>query len=53
MKELFSSATAGMIGLIVFFLFFLGVVAWVFRPGSKKDYERKAQIPLKDDTHDQ
>jgi cytochrome c oxidase cbb3-type subunit IV len=28
--------------------FFVGVVVFVFRPGSKAHYERAAQIPLRD-----
>jgi cytochrome c oxidase cbb3-type subunit 4 len=43
------SAHAGMIGLLFFFVFFVGLLIWVFRPGSKKNYDAKAQIPLKDD----
>lgn len=28
--------------------FFVGTIAFVFRPGSKAQYERAAQIPLRD-----
>lgn len=38
-----------MIGLLFFFLFFLGVLAWVFRPGARKKYEHDAQIPFEED----
>ncbi|MCD8496721.1 MAG: cbb3-type cytochrome c oxidase subunit 3 [Alphaproteobacteria bacterium] len=48
MKELFASPVFGLTGLIFFFIFFIGVVIWVFRPGSKKKYEQDAQIPLKE-----
>ncbi len=30
-------------------LFFIGVVVFAFRPGSRKTAEDAAQIPLKDD----
>lgn len=36
-------------GLVFLVLVFLGVVAWVFRPGSSKLYEKNARIPLKED----
>ena len=48
MKEIFANSGAGMIGLIFFFLFFVGVVLWVFRPGSKKKYSEDACIPLEE-----
>lgn len=48
MKEIFASADAGLIGLLFFFVFFIAVVVWVFRPGSKKRYDQDAHIPLKE-----
>jgi len=33
--------------LLVLFLFFVGVVLWVFRPGSSKTYEDSANIPFR------
>lgn len=42
------SEHAGLIGLIFFFSFFVVMAVWVYRPGAKKDYQDKAQIPLKD-----
>lgn len=36
-------------GLLALFLFFLGVILFTFRPGSRKHAARAAQIPLKDD----
>ncbi|MDN2582414.1 cbb3-type cytochrome c oxidase subunit 3 [Aquibium sp. ELW1220] len=36
-------------GLLFLTLFFVGVVLFAFRPGSKKSAEEAAQIPLKDD----
>lgn len=37
------------IGLILFFIFFVGVVFWVFRKGSKQYYNQTAQMPLGED----
>ena len=48
MKETFASGAAGLTGLLFFFLFFVGVIVWVFRPGSKKKYEKDARIPLEE-----
>jgi len=31
-----------------FLLFFAGVLVWVFRPGSARQYERQARLPLND-----
>lgn len=36
-------------GLLVMVLFFVGVVLFAFRPGSRKHADEAAQIPLKDD----
>ena len=33
--------------LLALFLFFIGVVFWVFRPGSRKKYEEPANIPFR------
>jgi len=38
------------IGLVLFLAIFLGVLAWVFRPGSRRIYEAGARIPFADDT---
>jgi cbb3-type cytochrome oxidase subunit 3 len=43
------SEHAGMIGLIFFLVFFVAMVGWVFRPGSKADYQSKSLIPLRED----
>ncbi|MBN8530236.1 MAG: cbb3-type cytochrome c oxidase subunit 3 [Alphaproteobacteria bacterium] len=37
--------------LLFFFVFFAGIVFWVFRPGAKKTLQSHAQIPLKEDRH--
>ncbi|MFN3231158.1 MAG: cbb3-type cytochrome c oxidase subunit 3 [Alphaproteobacteria bacterium] len=36
-------------GLLYLVLLFVGMIAFVFRPGSKKKYERNAEIPLRED----
>ncbi len=36
-------------GLLLLFLIFIGVIAYTFRPGSKKEADKIAQIPLTDD----
>jgi cytochrome c oxidase cbb3-type subunit IV len=38
----------GTLGLLIFFIFFMAMLAWVFRPGSKKIYTAQANIPLKE-----
>lgn len=43
------SSNAGMIGLLFFFVFFIGMALWVFRPGAKSSYDAKARIPLNED----
>lgn len=35
--------------LVALFVFFIGVVVWVFRPGSTKQYEDTASIPFRHD----
>ena len=39
-------------GLVIMFAFFLAVVAFVFRPGSRDLYKEVAQIPLKKSSED-
>ena len=36
-------------GLLALALFFLAILVWVFRPGSKKTYQNQADIPFKYD----
>lgn len=36
-------------GLLFMVLIFLGVVVYAFRPGSRKNADEAARIPLKDD----
>jgi len=33
--------------LLALFAFFVGVIVWVFRPGSTKTYEDTANIPFR------
>ncbi len=33
--------------LLALFLFFIGVIVWVFRPGSTKAYSDTADIPFR------
>ena len=35
--------------LLALFAFFIGIVVWVFRPGSKKTYRDTADIPFRHD----
>lgn len=35
--------------LLFLFVFFLGVVLWVFRPGSTKTYEDTSNIPFRNE----
>ena len=49
MDLLSSNEFVGTLGLLFFFLIFIGVLAWVFRPGAKKKYERWGHIPLDED----
>ena len=35
--------------MLLIFMFFIGVVFWAFRPGSRALHEDLAQLPLRDD----
>ena len=35
--------------MLVLFLFFIGVIFWAYRPGSRKMHEDLANIPLRND----
>jgi cytochrome c oxidase cbb3-type subunit 4 len=37
-------------GMLVMLLFFLGVVIWVFRPGSRKKHDEAANQIFRNDT---
>ena len=36
--------------LLAMFLFFVGMIVWVFRPGASKEHQDTANIPMRDDT---
>ncbi|MEM6588228.1 MAG: cbb3-type cytochrome c oxidase subunit 3 [Pseudomonadota bacterium] len=38
--------------LLAMTLFYLGVIAWAFRPGSRATHDEISQIPLRDDDFD-
>lgn len=46
----FASSHSGIIGLLFFFIFFIGMIVWVYRPGSKDKYHQDAQIPLRENS---
>jgi len=35
--------------LLAMFLFFVGCIAWAFRPGSRRIHEETSQIPFRND----
>lgn len=35
--------------LLAMFIFFLGVIVWAFRPGSRKVHEETSQIPFRNE----
>jgi cytochrome c oxidase cbb3-type subunit 4 len=37
--------------LLLLFVFFIGIIIWVFRPGSKKTYDDTANIPFRHEDH--
>lgn len=41
---------AGLAGLILFVVVFVSIILWVFRPGSKRDYDDAAQAIFKEDS---
>lgn len=45
----FTDSHLTMIGLIIFVLFFLGLLLWVFLPFNKKHYQRMKKLPLQGD----
>jgi cytochrome c oxidase cbb3-type subunit 4 len=49
MESIITSPSWGAFSLLFFFLFFVGVLAWVFRPGANDQYKDCADIPLKED----
>jgi cbb3-type cytochrome oxidase subunit 3 len=45
----FASQQAGILGLLIFFLFFIVMVCWLMTPKAKSDAEKNAKIPFKED----
>lgn len=43
---------AAMVGLLLFVTLFLGVLAYVFWPGNRKNFEKAGSIPLEKDPDD-
>lgn len=39
---------AGVVGLLFFFVFFVVMVTWLFRPNSKNVYESYGEMPLRE-----
>lgn len=39
-------------GLVAMFAFFIAMAIFIFRPGSKKQYDEAARIPLHDGSED-
>ena len=39
----------GVTGLVLLFAFFVGVLIFIFRPGSRKRYDDASRIPFKED----
>ena len=52
MKSLFANPDIGLIGLLFFFAFFVGLLIWLYRPGAGKKYSKYGDIPLEDDKDD-
>lgn len=41
-------ATWPLVALVVFIVVFVGMLVWIFRPGSKEFYKREARLPLEE-----
>jgi cbb3-type cytochrome oxidase subunit 3 len=39
------------IGMMIFFLFFLGLLGWVYRSGANELHGKISQLPLKDEVN--
>lgn|GEM_PF-5031249 len=50
LSQLYTDTTWTVVGLVIFFSFFLASFFWVyFRKGAKRHYEALAQFPLRND----
>lgn len=52
MKALFANSTVGIIGLLFFFILFVGILIWLFRPTAKQKFKEYGNIPLEDDKNE-
>lgn len=48
MMGFFASTGAGLVGLFIFILFYIAMIAWLLRPGAKGKYKKDAEIPFKE-----
>jgi len=47
-RQVYSATPLTVWGLVLFFVLFLALVAWVFlRKGAKQEYQEIAQLPLR------
>lgn len=44
-----SALVAPAIGLVLFLVFFVAVLFWIYRPGSKSTYDEESQLPFTDE----
>jgi len=42
---------APIVGLLFFFIIFIAIAIWAFRPGAKSTFQQLGMIPLKEDIH--
>ena len=52
MKALFADANFGLIGLLFFFVIFIGIAIWAYHPKRKEEIEALKHIPLNEESHD-
>lgn len=45
----FNDETLSLIGLIIFVVFFIGLLIWVFLPSQKKYLNKMKHLPLQED----
>ncbi len=49
MKALFASQAFGLIGLLFFFLVFVGIAFWAYHPKRKRQIEQLKNIPFSEE----
>ncbi|MCI5050222.1 MAG: cbb3-type cytochrome c oxidase subunit 3 [Rickettsiales bacterium] len=52
MKALFADGGVGLVGLLFFFIIFVGIAVWAYHPKRKEKIESWKHIPLNEDEHD-